>query len=212
MTTAGHRLVVNFTRLWVRFYTIGLTPELRQARWDEIDSDIWEQVSHDSRRAGPAHRTVLHVGVRCLLGVPADISWRFEQPSSRTMSKEESHMQRTAGQNSWTVVATGAFALVLVATAVAVLVINRAQSYGADEFIVPTSVLMTLTFPLLAIALGCIAGGFRFMRKAPGIGAALAVGGFLTLGVMFSWMILPPLIGIGLSVYAVRRARRLTVG
>ncbi|MEX0782337.1 MAG: hypothetical protein WD557_06775 [Dehalococcoidia bacterium] len=64
-----------FTHAWVRLYTRGLDARLRSERRAELESDIWEQ-SH-GRRDGAAWAVLL----RCLLGMPADLSWRLEQAS-----------------------------------------------------------------------------------------------------------------------------------
>ena len=34
---------VGFVRAWVRLYTAGLPPGLRDSRREEIDADLWEQ-------------------------------------------------------------------------------------------------------------------------------------------------------------------------
>jgi len=62
--------------LWVRCYTRGLAQELRESRRAEIASDTWDQV-HGDRYASGAW-----VLVRCLLGVPADLSWRLEHSAT----------------------------------------------------------------------------------------------------------------------------------
>jgi hypothetical protein len=66
-------LAGRFTRLWVARYTRGLDPEARRARCAELESDIYEHVR--DARPGMAHAVVL----RCLLGMPAELSWRIEQ-------------------------------------------------------------------------------------------------------------------------------------
>ncbi len=64
----------RFSSWWVGLYTLGLDTDARGERRDEIASDLWEQ-AHDS----PARQTALAILLRCLLGIPADLSWRVEQ-------------------------------------------------------------------------------------------------------------------------------------
>lgn len=63
-------------RRWVRVYTRGLDPEVREARRAEIDSDIFEQLtaSHPNPR-----RTGAAIAGRTLRGVPGDLAWRGEE-------------------------------------------------------------------------------------------------------------------------------------
>ena len=59
---------------WTRFYTAGLTDELRERRLAEIESDLWE-FEHDADRPRFA---ALHVLLRLVLGMWHDVSWRIE--------------------------------------------------------------------------------------------------------------------------------------
>ncbi|MDP2955028.1 MAG: hypothetical protein Q8N53_01290, partial [Longimicrobiales bacterium] len=78
MTSAGFRIAAELTRAWVRLYTIAMPADLRETRRAEIDADLWdhEQDAHENGE-GPAifAREVL---LRAFLGVPDDLSWRFE--------------------------------------------------------------------------------------------------------------------------------------
>ncbi len=60
-----------FAGTWARLYTLGLPPEAREARQDEIASDTWEQLSDDDGASGAG------VLARVLLGMPADLMWRL---------------------------------------------------------------------------------------------------------------------------------------
>ena len=61
-------------RAWTAVYTAGLSPEARQVRREEIESDLWEW-QHDAGRARGA-RGAAHVALRLVLGVPDDLLWR----------------------------------------------------------------------------------------------------------------------------------------
>ena len=67
-------LAAALVRAWTFVYTWGLPAGERQARRDEIASDLW-----DCRHGDPAARsTALTMLGRLLRGVPDDLSWRWE--------------------------------------------------------------------------------------------------------------------------------------
>ncbi len=99
------------------------------------------------------------------------------------------------------------FALLLVALLV-LAVLEEVQYQRQDDFaILPnyTYVFFTVA-PISGFA---IVGGFWSMRKAPPLGAMLVTSGSIALAIMTYWLIVPVLLAIGLSFYAIRRARRL---
>ena len=82
MTSSGVRIAAAIVRAWTRAYTSGLPAELRDARRDEIESDLWES-AHDpgsSRMAG------VQTIARMLIGMPDDVGWRNEQ-AGRSMAR-----------------------------------------------------------------------------------------------------------------------------
>jgi hypothetical protein len=67
---------IALVRLWTHLYTWRMSPELREARRDEIESDLWE-CQHDpaDRGSRPAVQTL----ARLVMGMPSDLCWRIEQ-------------------------------------------------------------------------------------------------------------------------------------
>ena len=63
---------------WVRLYTLALPPRLRDDRWMEIRSDLWEQTQAASLSGLPSSRAAWLMLRRLALGVPADLAWRVE--------------------------------------------------------------------------------------------------------------------------------------
>jgi len=57
---------------------------------------------------------------------------------------------------------------------------------------------------LLAIAIG-----FWVLRAAPDLGILLVAAGSFAVAVLFFWLIIPFIIAIGISAYAVHRAKRM---
>jgi TonB family protein len=66
--------VIACVRCWTRMYTWRLPPAVRDARREEIESDLWES-SHDPgmTQADLAIQTVM----RLTLGIADDLAWRF---------------------------------------------------------------------------------------------------------------------------------------
>jgi hypothetical protein len=70
-------------RGWVDLYTRGLPAEVRAARRDEVDDDLWSQHS-EAEELGRSPRSVAgEVLVRLLLGMPSDLSWRLSHGRTR---------------------------------------------------------------------------------------------------------------------------------
>jgi hypothetical protein len=61
---------------WTRFYTWGVPPAVRDARRDEIASDLWEFL-HDTDTASTVS-PASHLILRLIRGVPDDFVWRAE--------------------------------------------------------------------------------------------------------------------------------------
>ena len=63
---------------WVRLYTIALPAHLRNDRWMDIRSHLWEQ-TQEATRLGLQPRQVAWLTLRRLVaGIPADLAWRIE--------------------------------------------------------------------------------------------------------------------------------------
>jgi hypothetical protein len=66
-------------RRWVALYTLGLPPEIKQRRRDEIDDDLWCQ-AQEAAESGRRDRSLAgEIVMRLVLGLPADVSWRATQ-------------------------------------------------------------------------------------------------------------------------------------
>ena len=80
MTTSAVRLAAAIVRAWTRVYTSGLPAELREARREEIESDLWEDVHDQERSSG---LLAVQMIARMLIGMPDDVGWRSEQGDRR---------------------------------------------------------------------------------------------------------------------------------
>lgn len=68
--------VMRCVRCWTRMYTWRLPPAVREARREEIESDLWES-SHDPGITQA--ELVMQTVVRLTLGIADDLAWRFTQ-------------------------------------------------------------------------------------------------------------------------------------
>ncbi len=76
--SAASTIASALTRAWVRLYTSGMPVDLRESRRAEIDADLWDH-DQDARENGvPRAVFAMEILLRALLGVPDDLSWRFE--------------------------------------------------------------------------------------------------------------------------------------
>ena len=71
-------VAATLARVWTTIYTIGLPPEIRNRRRQEIASDVWSQ-QHQEAGHSRASSSAAHVATRVVLGMPADLLWRSAQ-------------------------------------------------------------------------------------------------------------------------------------
>jgi hypothetical protein len=76
MSVASVRVATAAVRGWTRLYTCGLPKDARDARRDEIESDLWES-THDGNSDDAW--LALHIWMRCAGGLLNDLRWRAAQ-------------------------------------------------------------------------------------------------------------------------------------
>jgi hypothetical protein len=88
--------VAGVVRGWVRLYTRGLPAELRDARRDELDDDLW--CEHEEAAAlGRSERSLdADLALRLLFGMPVDISWRLAHHGNTP-----SGLERRSSMGTW---------------------------------------------------------------------------------------------------------------
>lgn len=199
---------------WARSYTLGLPPEVRRDRRDEIASDLWEH-AHDSA----IHRTVdAEILTRGLLGIPADLAWRLERSRLARLpgwvvASILGLLARLEGAARW----FGRRGLPGFTTAAAiltgligVLVIVTAPSNDSGT---PTASLVWWGALLLVGALLIGIGG-RLIGSRVRLGATFVVLGSALLGLLLWPTVIGPITALTLSwraairVRAARRQRR----
>jgi len=79
MNDLALRGAVATVRAWTRVYTYGLPRAQRDARLEEIDSDLWESVNDP---ASDRRTLALQIAARLIAGLPDDLGWRSEQAAA----------------------------------------------------------------------------------------------------------------------------------
>ena len=201
---------VGLVRAWVRFYTAGLPPGLRDARREEIDADLWEHAHEAAMKLQDGPPLATHLLLRWLLGLPDDLLWRLAHIRTRDVNTKEGTMVQTRDYKTMTVVAGVIAAFVLGALIINTVIGEVEYQRQADVVFSVGQKAMALVYGPLGLA--AIVGGFWFMRKAPMFCALLVTAGSMAIAILFFWLIVPELIAAGVSFYAIRRARRIQAG
>jgi hypothetical protein len=182
-------VVVYLVRGWVYFYTSGLPTAVRDARRQEIDSDLWEHERHGTLSGRSLAETAVEVLARLLIGIPADLVWRWEQrttnagtmPASAGEGRED--MDRAVGQR-WVLVVP----VLLAVGALAVGVDNMVDA-GENTLreVLGSHLGAGITGGFIPAAL-LIVGLVRSWRT-PTIGVAVTLGlVFLYFALLMAWM------------------------
>jgi len=198
---------------WVRLYTAGLDPLDRDERRAEMASDLWEHARALDDAGDNRIPAAVAIGARWLLGVPDDLLWRAERRrESRGQAHDLEKRRRTtmAGFGTARVLALPVIvAVAAVVVALAGVIIGNIQYVEQRDSIVSNSVLESLWVVLMVGSLAGIVLGFVVMRRQPGVGAVLVVGGAATASISTYWLIVPLVVAVVVSWYGVRRARRM---
>lgn len=128
MNAAG---VTALVRGWVDLYTRGLPADVRAARRDVVDDDLWCQ--HEEAEAlGRSPRSLAgEILLRLFLGMPADLSWRVSH-GGRASKVERSSSMSTRIIGSLGVIAGAGFTYLL---ARAITTPGDAMWNGTDAWI-----------------------------------------------------------------------------
>ena len=203
-------LPVRLVRGWVRLYTAGLPADVRDARREEIDGDLWEQAREAALMARPTSTLGWQVGLRLLLGVPADLLWRFDRARTNRSSTEGRPAMETFAMRSPLGRATLAVMALLVVATIAVVVVHQIDRNSSTQ-IIGQGLLNNVLYPSsVAVGLVLTVSGLGLIRRAPWPGAVLAVGGSWVPALMLFWLILPLFIAAGVSALAIRWAKKQT--
>ena len=201
-------LAIALAQAWVRLYTAGLRPNVRDGRRAEIASDLWEQQQAASVLENRSGGTALQVLARVLLGVPADLSWRVTAGRMRrvdSLPERRVRMNRSLAQKGFLVVALllTAFYLFL---GVSNALINQEPTF-VERFGAFWGGVLGSLIGFIPAAL--IAAGLWLQRRAPVRGGILVLVAAVPVAVGMYWTVFGPLLALLLVVFWISRTRRL---
>lgn len=173
MKPATLRFALGACRVWTAIYTRGLSPETRETRRLEIESDLWEHQAHAREIDEAAVDTGFHILTRVLLGIPADLSWRS---SLAAAAREVPYKgDRTMVNKLFVALAT------VLTVAFGILFLYMGVGRGIEEAAAPA------LWPLgagLALVSGVVAANWSVR-----IGSTLVAAGAVAIITMMPWMI-----------------------
>jgi hypothetical protein len=76
---------------WISFYTRSVPARVAQERYDELLSDLYEQVADGKRRGHSRGSVDRAIGARALRGVAADLSWSRKQHQRKETKLSNAH-------------------------------------------------------------------------------------------------------------------------
>lgn len=191
------RVSVSLTEAWTATYTAGLPHGLKQGRRDEVRYDLWEQQREARLDGNRPLSTALHVLVRLLLGVPADIFWRSEVGSVRGEEKRGMTDSLTTR-----LLLFGAVVIALVPAVMGATVLAGNGDLSSSERAV---------FGSLSMVVGVLmAAGLMLSRSSPRVGLGLVILGAVGIAILWFWAFFITIpIGLGLIWLAHRRGKGL---
>jgi len=134
---------------WVRLYTAGLPPAVRDARCDEIASDVFEHCAH---RDATHHAVRLELAGRTLRGAAGDLLWRYEEGRAMRSHRSDEAGRPTGLQVAWATLTQAWFTPI--AALVALFDILMAVGIAFDENSkMPGQLIGPLLMVLLAIGI-----------------------------------------------------------
>jgi len=205
------RSAPGWARCWTRIYTTGLPQQVREERRDEIESDVWEEL----HAPGPASRAPLSILRRSVAGMPADITWRVEQPSPGAgLQRAIQFAAGTTGAGGrWLGQTAMPRLIVMVAATLALVGLLLLVTLQAGE--AATQGGRLAVGMLLLLAGTFMLAGTQVRNDQPLIGASFVAAPALLLGLILWWTLVAPLVAVlitaSVSSHA-RRARRSAPG
>jgi hypothetical protein len=184
------------TRSWVRLYTRRLAADIRASRIAEIESDLWEHRRETAEAGAEPSDAGLQILARCLVGIPADLTWRSGAARQARVSWRREPMNDVIRRSWWLVPA------VLVGVFDVILFLGQLTDFfGLIGFEPRVGIRLAASAAWLLAAV-CIAVGIALRNRRPQRAGSLVIVGSLP-AVLSAWMMVPPLLGIAAIVGAI---------
>jgi len=199
------RSVTSAVLAWTWFYTRGLNEAVRDARRDEIASDLFEQRAAE----GDGRAVAASMALRWALGVPADLAWRIEESGARTapgrmaaavLARGEAAGRRASrrGLPGLTMVLAALYGLGGALVIITLPVNNNPERGGLAVF-----------GAWLIVAGALIAWGARLVAGRPWAGMLAVFAGAAPLAILLVVTVIVPVATLVVLSHTVARARRV---
>ena len=197
MTGRAPELAESVTRRWASLYTRGLSADLRAARRDELESDLWEHTHWSTTEGRRPGRIALEITERLVAGMAADLLWRFEHRGARR------HTTRPLGGGNMARLMKN-YGMVALTLALGVFTISI--SIGAVAFDAGARWQAATLFVAGLLMLGgliAVRSGLRGGRPAVALGAIVP-------GLLGVWTVVLPIVTLAILIwlYAPSQLRR----
>jgi hypothetical protein len=181
---------VRWVRRWVALYTRGLPADVRRDRADELESDLWSQMADAAETGEGDGATGNAIVARLVLGILADIRWRFDQRSATTAPAITVENPTMFARNMAIIAAIGGFAWAI--WIVPAVLLGDAGWSGAVGLVT----VICLLVGSICVSLALLAFVFGNIDRLHGIASLLgAIGsglGLLLIGGVFWGLVLLP--------------------
>ena len=197
MSGRAPELAERFTRGWASLYTRGLPADLRAARRDELESDLWEHTHWSTTDGRLPARIALEIAERVVAGMAADLSWRLEHRGAQR------HTTRPLGggsmarlmKNYGMVALTLALGVFTISISIGVVAFGTGGHWQAATLFVAGLLMLG--------GLIAVRSGLRGGRPAVALGATVP-------GLLGVWTVIVPIVTLAILIwlYAGRQPRR----
>jgi hypothetical protein len=192
--------VAGLVRGWVRLYTHGMPAELRAARRDEIDDDMWCEHDEAATLGHSARSLDANLLLRLLFGMPADINWRL----SYQLHSPAANLERSSSMDTRTL---GTLAIVSGLIFGTLFVLFIPFSHAVWTGTLGVYALIGTIIGAIAFAAAAVGVASRFQDRIGaigGLGAMVAAFGALVSMVGF---IVPLVVGTAMLTFDLARIR-----
>jgi hypothetical protein len=176
--TSVEALAGAVVRAWTFLYTIGAPAPIREARRDEIASDLWEH-AREGAKAGVGPRAIAEqMLARCFLGIGADVSWGVQVSLGQRRAVDRGvHMTERLKRNWWI---PGAIALIGAGIVFGFLSHASRVDEGRDPSLIADVVTFTVAglvivvLPIVGLLVRSSHPGWTFWLLVPAIVVSLS--------------------------------------
>jgi hypothetical protein len=171
--TSLEALASAVVRAWTFVYTIGAGSTTREARRDEIASDLFEHARSGADERMAPRAVAGQMLARCFLGMGADVSWRVQRTLGQRRAVEEGVSMSERMKRNWWI--PGAIALMGAGIVFASMSYATRTDEAWDTSLLDSvvaiawSAVLFIVLPILALSLRRSHPGWSFVMFLPAV-------------------------------------------